>query len=51
MVNKHGLSPLHVAMQACRFENAVLLFKDCVDLCPSALEPDQDGMYGACGII
>lgn len=42
--NKNGLSPLHVAVQACRFENAVLLFKDCLELCSSALEPNDDGI-------
>lgn len=42
-LNAGGLSPLHVAVQTCRFENAVLLFKESQEHCPQTLEPDQEG--------
>ena len=42
--NKH-MNPLHVAIAASRYENVVLLFKECVELCPEALEPNEQGKY------
>ncbi len=42
MLNAGGLNPLHVAIQTCRFENTVLLFKESQEHCPEILEPNQE---------
>ncbi len=42
-LNSGGLNPLHVAIQMCRFENTVLLFKESQQHCPQALQPNNEG--------
>ena len=42
-LNNKNMNPLHVAISASRYENVVLLFKECVDLCPEALQPNEKG--------
>lgn len=42
-LNKKGMSPLHVAIEASRYDSVVLLFKECMELCPKALEPNDQG--------
>lgn len=44
MENKNGKNPIHIAIKACQFANAVLLFKECQDSCPKALEPSENGI-------
>lgn len=44
MANNRGHTPIHVAIRSVRFENLILLFKDCQELCPEALEPREDGL-------
>ncbi len=43
MPNGRGLTPIHIAVSYYLFENVVLLFKDCQEICPEALEPDENG--------
>lgn len=43
MLNAGDLNPLHVAIQTCCFENAVLLFKESQEHCPETLKPNQEG--------
>ena len=42
-LNKANRSPLHKAIAASLYDNVILLFKDCMDLCPKALEPLESG--------
>lgn len=42
-LNNKNMNPLHVAVAASRYENVVLLFKECVSLCPEALQRNEDG--------
>lgn len=42
-LNNKNKNPLHVAIAASRYESVVLLFKECVELCPEALQPDDSG--------
>lgn len=42
-VNKVNKSPLHMAIEASLYDNVTQLFKDCLDLCPKALEPLENG--------
>ena len=42
-LNNKGMSPLHVAIEASRYESVVLLFKECMELCPKAFEPNEQG--------
>ena len=42
-LNKANRSPLHMAIAASLYDNVILLFKDCMDLCPKALEPLGSG--------
>lgn len=44
-LNNKNMNPLHVAITASRYENVVLLFKECVGLCPEALQPNEKGEY------
>ena len=50
-LSKANKSPLHVAITASLYDNVVLLFKDCMDLCPKALEPLENGMYSLVAVV
>ena len=42
-LNKVNKSPLHIAIEVSLYDNVTQLFKDCLDLCPKALEPLKNG--------
>ena len=42
-LNNKNMNPLHVAITTSKYENVVLLFKECVSLCPEALQSNEDG--------
>lgn len=42
-LNNTDKNPLHVAIAASRYENVLLLFKECINLCPKALESGENG--------
>ena len=44
-LNNKNMNPLHVAIATSRYENVVLLFKECVSLCPEALQPNENGEF------
>lgn len=42
--NAKELTPIHVAIRYCRFDSVVQLYRDCQELCPEALEPNEKGI-------
>jgi hypothetical protein len=42
-LNKANRSPLHIAIIASLYDNVTHLFKDCLELCPKAVEPFENG--------
>lgn len=42
-LNNKNMNPLHVAIAASRYESVVFLFKECISLCPEALQPNENG--------
>ena len=46
-LNNKNKNPLHVAIAASRYENVLLLFKECVSLCPEALQPNENGEFAS----
>lgn len=41
--NEKGWNPLHEAIERSNFENTAFLFKECLESCPEALEPTEQG--------
>ena len=42
MANSKGHTPIHIATRFVRFDNTVLLYNDCQELCPEALKPSSE---------
>lgn len=45
MKNNKDKTPIHIAIRASHFQNTVLLYKECQDLCPDALNADENGIF------
>ena len=41
--NKSGKNPIHIAIKDCQYGTVVVLYKECQDVCPKALEPSDNG--------
>ena len=43
MRNENDKSPILIAIEASQFSNTVFLFNECLQLCPEALYPYENG--------